>query len=69
MKLLARFESVFLLKVLLHAIHEVCLLSSRGAAMSSEEVFQHRHRKLFDEIVSHADHSTNFDAEECVTYL
>lgn len=53
-----RSESLFLLKVLLHAVHEVSLLSDRCAAMSSEEIFQHGHRKLFDRIVSKSDHGT-----------
>lgn len=39
---------MFLLKVLLHAIHEIGLLSGRCAAMSCEEILQYGHRKLFE---------------------
>lgn len=46
LKLKASLGSMFLLKVLLHSVHEIGLVPTRGTAMSSQELFQHRHCKL-----------------------
>lgn len=43
--------SLFLLKVLLHTIHQISLLPSRRATMGSQEIFQHSHRQLYENIL------------------